>query len=129
MLEIALPFILLISLLAIILQISFPFFLLLFIITILIILIVLYYVGQKRHNEITNIKSVFHSIRKNRFSSPDEIKLGRNLVELEGEIKSMFLKTRNDIENMKKMEQVRTEFLGNVSHELRTPIFWYAGLS
>ena len=127
LLEIALPFILLISLLAVIMQISFPFFLLLFFITLIFIVGVFYFVGQKRHNEITKIKSVFHSIRKNKFSSPDEIKLGRNLVELEGEIKSMFLKTRNDIENMKKLEQVRTEFLGNVSHELRTPIFGMQG--
>ena len=39
----------------------------------------------------------------------------------------MFLKTQNDIANLKKLEQVRTEFLGNVSHELRTPIFAIQG--
>ena len=60
-------------------------------------------------------------------SSPDEIKLGKPLVELEGDIKAMFLKTQNDIENLKKLEHVRTEFLGNVSHELRTPIFAIQG--
>lgn len=35
---------------------------------------------------------------------------------------------RTDIARMKKLEQVRSEFLGNVSHELRTPIFTTQGL-
>lgn len=39
----------------------------------------------------------------------------------------MFLRTKNDIASLKKLEQVRTEFLGNVSHELRTPIFTIQG--
>ena len=33
----------------------------------------------------------------------------------------------SDISNMKKMEQVRTEFLSNVTHELKTPIASIAG--
>jgi two-component system phosphate regulon sensor histidine kinase PhoR len=77
---------------------------------------------------LNKILTTINSIRENKFSSPDEIKLGRNLVELEGEIKAMFLRTQNDIENLKKLEQIRTEFLGNVSHELRTPIFCNTGL-
>ena len=36
-------------------------------------------------------------------------------------------KAEDDIEAMKRLEQVRTEFLGNVSHELRTPIFTVQG--
>lgn len=125
--EIVLLSILLTALFSLIIGISFPQFLLLFLLVIIFALTVLFFIGMKRHREITKIKSVFRSIRKNKFSSPDEIKLGRYLVELEGEIKSMFLKTQNDIENMKKLEQVRTEFLGNVSHELRTPIFGIQG--
>lgn len=39
----------------------------------------------------------------------------------------MFEKTCSDIENMKRLERIRTEFLGNVSHELRTPIFAIQG--
>jgi two-component system phosphate regulon sensor histidine kinase PhoR len=36
-------------------------------------------------------------------------------------------KLSNDIERLKKLERVRSEFLGNVSHELRTPIFSIQG--
>lgn len=36
-------------------------------------------------------------------------------------------KLSNDIEKLKKLERVRSEFLGNVSHELRTPIFSIQG--
>jgi two-component system phosphate regulon sensor histidine kinase PhoR len=67
------------------------------------------------------------SIRKNRFHSPDQIKLSRSLQKLEYNIKAMLIRTQNDIANMKKLEHARTEFLGNVSHELRTPIFAIQG--
>ncbi len=36
-------------------------------------------------------------------------------------------KLKADIVQLKKLEQVRTQFLGNVSHELRTPIFTMQG--
>lgn len=84
-------------------------------------------VGRKRKTQIRIIQKAIDDIRNNMFSSPDEIKLGKQLFELESDIKSMFLKTQNDIANLKKLEQVRTEFLGNVSHELRTPIFAIQG--
>lgn len=95
--------------------------------TMLFIFSLLYFIGRKRNKEITEIKSIIESIRLNEFNSAHEIKLKANLVELEDEIKSMFLKTRSDIENLKKLEHIRTEFLGNVSHELRTPIFGIQG--
>jgi two-component system, OmpR family, phosphate regulon sensor histidine kinase PhoR len=54
--------------------------------------------------------------------SNDEIgKLGETL-------NSMIEKLNEDIVKLKKLERVRTEFLGNVSHELRTPIFAVQGM-
>lgn len=90
-------------------------------------LLVLSRIGQKRKNEISNIKGIINNIYNNEYSAPDEIRLGKELIELEGDIKAMFLRSKNDIDNLKKLELVRTQFLANVSHELRTPIFAIQG--
>jgi two-component system phosphate regulon sensor histidine kinase PhoR len=83
--------------------------------------------GHYRQTEINKVKKIIKSIQENTLQTSDEIQLGKDLSDLEKEIKSMFLRTQNDIQSMKKLEQVRTEFLGNVSHELRTPIFTIQG--
>ena len=54
-------------------------------------------------------------------ASPDEIGA------LAEALNAMAEKLSTDIRRMKKLEQVRSEFLGNVSHELRTPIFSIQG--
>jgi two-component system phosphate regulon sensor histidine kinase PhoR len=56
-----------------------------------------------------------------RVSSRDEIGA------LADSLNAMAEKLSNDIARMKKLEQVRSEFLANVSHELRTPIFSIQG--
>ena len=110
-----------------ILSLNFSQIITLFILLLFFTVVTLSYIGKKRNYELSNIKLIINGIRNNRFKSPEEIKLEKQLVELEGEIKSMFLRTQNDIANLKKLERVRTEFLGNVSHELRTPIFAIQG--
>jgi two-component system, OmpR family, phosphate regulon sensor histidine kinase PhoR len=50
------------------------------------------------------------------------------MQKLSDAINSMLDSFRADIAQMKKLEKVRSEFLGNVSHELRTPIFSTQGL-
>ena len=87
-------------------------------------LLLLRYERKIEHSEI---KEVIKRIRGNEYNSSDEISLSKNLRELEDEIKAMFNRTQSDIHNLKKLEQIRTEFLGNVSHELRTPIFSIQG--
>ena len=83
--------------------------------------------GAKRLNELETIKNVISGIRKNKFQSPEEILLPKNLLGLQSEIQKMFEKEKNDIEYLKKLEKMRREFLANVSHELRTPIFTIQG--
>jgi len=121
------PALILYLLLIIIIPLSFLQSLSLFFLILILALLILYLIGRQHRKEISTIRNIINSIRNNKFSSTDEIKLGEYLVELEGEIKSMFFRTQNDIANLKKLEQVRTEFLGNVSHELRTPIFAIQG--
>lgn len=42
-------------------------------------------------------------------------------------INDLAVRAQRDIADMKRLERMRTEFLGNVSHELRTPIFSVQG--
>ncbi len=117
----------LIFILSIVLQLTKTQFLQLVLIIICTILVALIIIRQKRNEELEAIKNVINAIRTNKISSPDEINLNKNLVGIQEEIKAMFLRTKSDIENLKKLERIRTEFLGNVSHELRTPIFAIQG--
>ncbi len=94
---------------------------------VIIFLIVNIFFIRKRNNEIQLIINIMRGIRKNQFNTSAEIKLPGNLNELEVEIHKMYRKIENDIDRLKKLEKVRTEFLGNVSHELRTPIFAIQG--
>ncbi len=84
-------------------------------------------VGSIRNKEVTEIITIIDKIRNNQISNPEEIHLGKYLPSLEKDIKLMFEKSRNDIEYLKRLERIRTEFLANVSHELRTPIFSIQG--
>lgn len=51
----------------------------------------------------------------------------RELRQLGEAINALADRARRDIGDMKRLERVRSEFLGNVSHELRTPIFSVQG--
>ncbi len=98
-----------------------------FLIISIILSVTLYYLNHKRNKEINEIKEVIKKIRNNQIKNPNEIKLTSSLKNLEEEIILTLNSWNNIIENMKKLEQARTEFLGNVSHELRTPIFTIQG--
>lgn len=89
--------------------------------------VIIYALLKKREKEIEEIKNTIRNIRDYKINSSNEIHLGNSLKSVEEEMHLMYDHWKNNIENMKKLEQVRTEFLGNVSHELRTPIFSIQG--
>ena len=90
-------------------------------------MLILNSLGYKRRKDIEEIKSVIKVIRKNRLLDENEIVLSKSLKDLEGNIKAMSKRTQRDIENLEKLAQARSDFLGYVSHELRTPIFTIQG--
>lgn len=99
----------------------------LIIILLFVSLIILNLIGARRNKELNKIKEIILNISKNIYVNPDEIVLTKNLSGLEDAIKGMFEKAKSDIEYLKRLEKIRTEFLANVSHELRTPIFTIQG--
>ncbi len=99
----------------------------LIILLIFLSVILLNFLGEKRKNELNEIKQIMNNIRQNFYSFPEEIKLSKNLSSLQEDIKLMFEKAKSDIEDLTRLQKVRSEFLANVSHELRTPIFAIQG--
>ena len=90
-------------------------------------MIILNLIGRRRKKEIDEIKNIISLIRQSKYQTSDEIVLSKNLNGLENEIKEMFEKAKGDIEYLKRLQKMRSQFLANVSHELRTPIFAIQG--
>jgi two-component system, OmpR family, phosphate regulon sensor histidine kinase PhoR len=82
--------------------------------------------GEKNKRADT-LNEIFNKIKNNDYKTSQEIVLPVYLSGIQFEIRSMYEKIQDDMDYMKKLEKVRSEFLGNVSHELRTPIFTIQG--
>lgn len=100
---------------------------LIILIVLILNLLAVVYLSSKRRKELAEIEKIINNIRNNFYQNAEEIILSENLTSLEQAIKEMFVKSKNDIEYMKKLQRVRSEFIANVSHELRTPIFAIQG--
>jgi len=90
-------------------------------------LVILYLIGKKRNRELFEIKSIIDNIRTSKYSNSNEIILSKNLESLENAIKKMYQRSKSDIEDLNRLQKVRSQFIANVSHELRTPIFTIQG--
>lgn len=77
--------------------------------------------------EIKEIIEAVREIRQNPEIPAEKLKLNPGNQDFEKEIKLMHRRINEDISYLRKLEKIRTEFLGNVSHELKTPIFAIQG--
>jgi two-component system, OmpR family, phosphate regulon sensor histidine kinase PhoR len=82
---------------------------------------------RRRRKDMLSVMEVINRIRKNLYANPEDIRLEKHLEPLQGEIRLMFERIKGDIDYLRKLEKMRTEFIANVSHELRTPIFTIQG--
>jgi len=90
--------------------------------------ITLSYLFERRLKKIFSTIGNKISLMHNNDSMDDEpFALSNSLGEIETSLTQMAEKYKDDIAKMKRLEKIRTEFLGNVSHELRTPIFTIQG--
>ncbi len=72
---------------------------------------------------IAEMAKVAEQIRLGDFAQRIAVHANDELGALASTLNSMIEKLDADIAQLKKLERVRSEFLGNVSHELRTPLF------
>ena len=94
-------------------------------------IIVIAFVSSRASRGITkpilDIATAARAIRDGDLSRRIEVTSRDEIGTLASSINDMAEKLGNDIAQLKKLERVRSEFLGNVSHELRTPIFSLQG--
>ncbi len=92
------------------------------------IIITTLYVARTFAKPISEIAIVAEQIREGNFEKRIPIRSSDEMGKLAENLNSMVDKLNEDITMLKKLERIRSEFLGNVSHELRTPIFAVEGL-
>lgn len=89
-------------------------------------LFVFYKIINVRKADVDKIEAAVRAIGQDKIN-PEQVSFGKDLEGIEQAIIELFEKSQNDLSQMQKLEQMRTQFLANVSHELRTPIFAIQG--
>lgn len=77
---------------------------------------------------ITEIAEVAQKIQSGDLDQRIVVRSGDEFGRLAASLNGMVDTLNADITKLRKLEQIRSEFLGNVSHELRTPIFAIQGM-
>jgi two-component system phosphate regulon sensor histidine kinase PhoR len=84
--------------------------------------IIYYFVDNFVYRRIKVLYKNIHDLKANK-NSKLNISTSDPISEVEHQVYEFSIKKSLEIEEFKKMEQYRREFLGDVSHELKTPIF------
>ncbi len=76
------------------------------------------------YNKIKLIYKTIHELKSSREYTSQNLNLNSDVFkDVNREVLSWAADKRNEIEQLKQLEQYRREFVGNVSHELKTPVF------
>ena len=76
------------------------------------------------YDKIKSIYTTVHDLKASKDFSMENLDLGEDIFkEINTDVQQWAVSNKNEIEQLKKLEAYRREFVGNVSHELKTPIF------
>ena len=82
---------------------------------------------------IKKINLIYDIIQRSKYGKSSDITPDQNLLKgnvwqsVEGDVAKWATMTEAEIQNLKRLEQYRKDFLGTISHELKTPIFSIQG--
>ncbi|NIA28464.1 MAG: HAMP domain-containing protein [Actinobacteria bacterium] len=93
----------------------------------LIVSVLSFWIANRLTYPIHNLSQVAESIKAGNSEARFQHHSKDELGELADLLNQMLDKLRKDLVQMRKLERMRSQFLGNVSHELRTPIFSIQG--
>ncbi len=93
-----------------------------------VVVIVIGFMSRRLSRPIDEMAAVAGHVRAGELDRRIAVRSNDELGKLGETLNSMIDKLNQDIAQLRKLERVRTEFLGNVSHELRTPIFAIQGM-
>ncbi len=86
-----------------------------------------WFVSRKISNPMVEIAQIAERIRAGNLDERIPVKANDEIGQVAQAVNELVDKLKTDIVQLKKLERIRSEFLGNVSHELRTPIFAVQG--
>ncbi|MCK4294676.1 MAG: HAMP domain-containing protein [Planctomycetes bacterium] len=90
--------------------------------TLIIALTIAYFVSKTITSPIRQMQQTAQRIAKGDFSGRVRIKSKDELGQLAKALNAMADELQQKIENLKRMDTIRTDFVANVSHELKTPL-------
>jgi len=90
---------------------------------ILLVIVFAIVLARRIADPIAAMASVAEKVRSGNLDQRITVKSRDEIGKLGETLNSMIDKLNDDIMQLRKLEQVRSQFLGNVSHELRTPLF------
>lgn len=91
--------------------------------TIILVILLAVFLSRRIAKPIAAMVTVAEKVRAGNLDQRIPVRSRDEIGRLGETLNSMIDKLNDDIIHLKKLERVRSQFLGNVSHELRTPLF------